>query len=52
MAKVDASEVSNKGCADAIQIHGGNGYSRRYSGRVDKYSGKKKGVFVLAIIIG
>ncbi len=31
MAKLFASENANKVCADAIQIHGGNGYSRHYN---------------------
>ena len=35
MAKLFASEMSNKVCGDAIQIHGGNGYSRHYN--VEKY---------------
>lgn len=35
MAKLYASETANKVCADAIQIHGGNGYSRHYN--VEKY---------------
>lgn len=35
MAKLYASEMSNRVCADAIQIHGGNGYSRHYN--VEKY---------------
>lgn len=35
MAKLFASETANKVCADAIQIHGGNGYSRHYN--VEKY---------------
>lgn len=35
MAKLYASEMANKVCADAIQIHGGNGYSREYN--VEKY---------------
>ncbi len=35
MAKLFASENANKVCADAIQIHGGNGYSRHYA--VEKY---------------
>lgn len=35
MAKLYASEIANKVCADAIQIHGGNGYSRHYN--VEKY---------------
>lgn len=35
MAKLYASEMANKVCADAIQIHGGNGYSRHYN--VEKY---------------
>lgn len=35
MAKLFASEIANKVCADAIQIHGGNGYSRHYN--VEKY---------------
>jgi alkylation response protein AidB-like acyl-CoA dehydrogenase len=30
MAKVFASETANKVCADAVQIHGGNGFSRHY----------------------
>ena len=34
-AKLFASENANKVCADAIQIHGGNGYSRHYP--VEKY---------------
>lgn len=34
-AKLFASEIANKVCADAIQIHGGNGYSRHYA--VEKY---------------
>ncbi len=35
MAKLFASENANRVCADAIQIHGGNGYSRHYA--VEKY---------------
>ena len=35
MAKLFASENANKVCADAVQIHGGNGYSRHYN--VEKY---------------
>ncbi|NNF00763.1 MAG: acyl-CoA dehydrogenase [Pyrinomonadaceae bacterium] len=35
MAKLYASEMANTVCADAIQIHGGNGYSRHYN--VEKY---------------
>lgn len=35
MAKLYASEIANKVCAEAIQIHGGNGYSRHYN--VEKY---------------
>jgi Acyl-CoA dehydrogenases len=35
MAKLFASETANKVCAEAIQIHGGNGYSRHYN--VEKY---------------
>jgi len=31
MAKLYASEAANKVCADAVQIHGGNGYSRDYA---------------------
>ncbi|MGI8787840.1 MAG: acyl-CoA dehydrogenase [Pyrinomonadaceae bacterium] len=34
-AKLFASENCNRVCADAIQIHGGNGYSRHYP--VEKY---------------
>lgn len=34
-AKLYASENANKVCAEAIQIHGGNGYSRHYN--VEKY---------------
>jgi len=34
-AKLFASENANRVCADAIQIHGGNGYSRHYN--VEKY---------------
>ena len=34
-AKLFASETANRVCADAIQIHGGNGYSRHYA--VEKY---------------
>ena len=30
MAKLFASETCNRVCADAVQIHGGNGYSRDY----------------------
>jgi alkylation response protein AidB-like acyl-CoA dehydrogenase len=30
MAKLFASETANRVCADAVQIHGGNGYSRDY----------------------
>jgi acyl-CoA dehydrogenase len=30
MAKLYASEAANRVCADAVQIHGGNGYSRDY----------------------
>ena len=36
MAKLYASENANKVCAEAVQIHGGNGYSRHYN--VEKYS--------------
>ncbi|MCB1023086.1 MAG: acyl-CoA dehydrogenase, partial [Acidobacteria bacterium] len=35
MAKLFASEIANKVCGEAIQIHGGNGYSRHYN--VEKY---------------
>ncbi|MGI8543720.1 MAG: acyl-CoA dehydrogenase [Aridibacter sp.] len=35
MAKLFASEMANKVCGDAIQIHGGNGFSRHYN--VEKY---------------
>ena len=35
MAKLFSSEMVNKVCAEAIQIHGGNGYSRHYN--VEKY---------------
>jgi len=35
MAKLFASENANRVCAEAIQIHGGNGYSRHYN--VEKY---------------
>lgn len=35
MAKLFASEMANKVCAEAIQIHGGNGFSRHYN--VEKY---------------
>jgi alkylation response protein AidB-like acyl-CoA dehydrogenase len=35
MAKLFASETANKVCADAVQIHGGNGFSRHYA--VEKY---------------
>jgi alkylation response protein AidB-like acyl-CoA dehydrogenase len=35
MAKLYASEMANRVCAEAIQIHGGNGYSRHYN--VEKY---------------
>lgn len=35
MAKLYASEIANKICADAVQIHGGNGFSRHYN--VEKY---------------
>lgn len=31
MAKLFASETANKVCAEAVQIHGGNGYSRDYA---------------------
>ena len=31
MAKLFASETANKVCADAVQIHGGNGFSRHYA---------------------
>jgi hypothetical protein len=31
MAKLFASEAANRVCADAVQIHGGNGYSRDYA---------------------
>ncbi|HEY0461891.1 MAG TPA: acyl-CoA dehydrogenase [Pyrinomonadaceae bacterium] len=34
-AKLFASETANRVCAEAIQIHGGNGYSRHYN--VEKY---------------
>lgn len=34
-AKLFASENANKVCAEAIQIHGGNGFSRHYN--VEKY---------------
>ena len=30
-AKLFASETANRVCAEAIQIHGGNGYSRHYN---------------------
>jgi len=30
MAKLYASETANRVCADAVQIHGGNGFSRDY----------------------
>jgi alkylation response protein AidB-like acyl-CoA dehydrogenase len=30
MAKLYASEMAERVCYDAIQIHGGNGYSRSY----------------------
>jgi alkylation response protein AidB-like acyl-CoA dehydrogenase len=30
-AKLFASEMANRVCADAVQIHGGNGYSRDYA---------------------
>jgi hypothetical protein len=30
MAKLYASETANRVCAEAVQIHGGNGYSRDY----------------------
>jgi len=30
MAKLFASETANRVCADAVQIHGGNGFSRDY----------------------
>lgn len=35
MAKLYASENANEVCSEAIQIHGGNGYSRHYN--VEKY---------------
>jgi alkylation response protein AidB-like acyl-CoA dehydrogenase len=35
MAKLYASETANKVCAEAVQIHGGNGFSRHYN--VEKY---------------
>ncbi len=35
MAKLYASEMVNRVCGEAIQIHGGNGYSRHYN--VEKY---------------
>jgi alkylation response protein AidB-like acyl-CoA dehydrogenase len=35
MAKVYASETANRVCAEAVQIHGGNGYSREYA--VERY---------------
>ncbi len=35
MAKLFASETANRVCGEAIQIHGGNGYSRHYN--VEKY---------------
>ncbi len=35
MAKLFASETANKVCAAAVQIHGGNGFSRHYN--VEKY---------------
>lgn len=35
MAKLFASETANRVCADAVQIHGGNGFSRHYN--VEKY---------------
>jgi alkylation response protein AidB-like acyl-CoA dehydrogenase len=35
MAKLFASETANRVCAEAVQIHGGNGYSRHYN--VEKY---------------
>ena len=35
MAKLYSSEIANEVCADAIQIHGGNGYSRHYN--VERY---------------
>jgi butyryl-CoA dehydrogenase len=35
MAKLYASETANRVCADAVQIHGGNGFSRHYN--VEKY---------------
>lgn len=31
MAKLYASETANRVCADAVQIHGGNGFSRDYA---------------------
>ena len=34
-AKLFASEIANRVCAEAIQIHGGNGFSRHYN--VEKY---------------
>jgi len=34
-AKLFASESANRVCADAVQIHGGNGYSREYA--VERY---------------
>lgn len=35
MAKLYASETANRVCAEAVQIHGGNGFSRHYN--VEKY---------------
>lgn len=35
MAKLFASETANRVCAEAVQIHGGNGFSRHYA--VEKY---------------
>ena len=35
MAKLFASETANRVCAEAVQIHGGNGFSRHYN--VEKY---------------
>jgi alkylation response protein AidB-like acyl-CoA dehydrogenase len=35
MAKLFASETANRVCAEAVQIHGGNGFSRHYD--VEKY---------------
>ncbi len=35
MAKLFAPENANRVCAEAVQIHGGNGYSRHYN--VEKY---------------